>query len=187
MMYAEPLLKRKTTKNRIAPTRFSTRFLKAQDKKDLIVVELGVHRASNAHNLLHELDIKKLYLVDAYTQYKEYLDLPNSDMNKDFEAAEKLLEGFEDKIEWIKEFTNTAIHLIPDDCDFIYIDANHNYEYCKEDLLNYWLKVKKGGILAGHDYEKIPKKYGVKKAVDEWIKENKLILHQEEADWWVVK
>ena len=36
--------------------------------------------------------------------------------------------------------------------DFIYIDANHTYEFAKEDLDLWWPKVKCGGYFGGHDY-----------------------------------
>jgi len=36
--------------------------------------------------------------------------------------------------------------------DFIFIDGDHSYDSCKEDI-NMWLpKIKQGGIIAGHDY-----------------------------------
>lgn len=48
-----------------------------------------------------------------------------------------------------KEYVNN----IPDESlDFVYIDGDHSYASCKEDI-NMWLpKIKKGGIIAGHDY-----------------------------------
>lgn len=52
--------------------------------------------------------------------------------------------------------------------DFVFIDANHNYEYVKEDIALWWPKVKKGGVLSGHDYGQ-PVWPGVKKAVDEFF------------------
>lgn len=36
--------------------------------------------------------------------------------------------------------------------DFVFIDANHTYEFVRDDI-NAWLpKIKPGGIIAGHDY-----------------------------------
>jgi len=36
--------------------------------------------------------------------------------------------------------------------DLVLIDANHEYDYVKEDILAWLPKVKPGGILAGHDW-----------------------------------
>ena len=36
--------------------------------------------------------------------------------------------------------------------DFIYIDGDHSAESVEKDIKNYMPKLKKGGILAGHDY-----------------------------------
>jgi len=56
--------------------------------------------------------------------------------------------------------------------DFVFLDASESYEDVKEDITNWLPKVKKGGILAGHDYYP-PGAYdwfpGVKQAVDEML------------------
>lgn len=36
--------------------------------------------------------------------------------------------------------------------DFVYIDGNHGFGYVAMDLMKWTEKVKKGGIIAGHDY-----------------------------------
>jgi predicted O-methyltransferase YrrM len=51
--------------------------------------------------------------------------------------------------------------------DVVFIDLTHTYEEVKQDI-TFWLpKVKKGGILSGHDYEIAWE--GVIKAVDEML------------------
>ena len=58
--------------------------------------------------------------------------------------------------------------------DYIYIDSDHRYEQTVRDIAQWWPKVKKGGILAGHDYNGRNKAYGVIQAVDEFVEANNL-------------
>lgn len=50
--------------------------------------------------------------------------------------------------------------------EFVFIDANHEYEAVKADLIAWFPKVKKGGHIAGHDYVSDER---VKKAVNEYF------------------
>lgn len=40
--------------------------------------------------------------------------------------------------------------------DYIYVDARHDYSSVLSDLLAFWPKLSKGGIMAGHDYQVPP-------------------------------
>jgi cephalosporin hydroxylase len=85
--------------------------------------------------------------------------------------------------------------------DFIFIDAEHTHEQVRNDMHAWWPKVKKGGVLAGHDWgREYP---GVEKAVVEFIQHERLshadlrvILCEEQAEkpahdarycWWIEK
>ena len=48
-------------------------------------------------------------------------------------------------MEAVEDFKNESL-------DFVYIDANHEFRYIAEDLAEWTKKVKKGGIVSGHDY-----------------------------------
>ena len=62
--------------------------------------------------------------------------------------------------------TNEAAGLFKDESlDAVFIDADHSYEAVKMDIENWMPKVRKGGILAGHDYNSAWP--GVIKAVNE--------------------
>jgi hypothetical protein len=73
----------------------------------------------------------------------------------------------------IKSSSLNAVNLFPDNSiDFVFIDASHEYEDVKNDILAWYPKVKVGGILAGHDYY-VHDEFasGVKKAVNEIFKD----------------
>ena len=54
--------------------------------------------------------------------------------------------------------------------DLLFVDGDHAYKSCYNDLAIYWQKVKKGGIIAVHDYCSIM--WGdVQKATDEFFSE----------------
>lgn len=62
--------------------------------------------------------------------------------------------------------------------DFVFIDAAHDYESVKEDIFHWLPKVKKGGVLSGHDYSWSPE---VRKAVHEYFSEEE--LNETEGCW----
>lgn len=51
--------------------------------------------------------------------------------------------------------------------DLLFIDGAHHYEQVKRDILNYWPKLKIGGILLGHDYTHHKQHQGIVKAANE--------------------
>lgn len=51
--------------------------------------------------------------------------------------------------------------------DFVFIDANHQYYWVKNDIRAWLPKVKKGGIIAGHDFSDSDGHKGVVQAVKE--------------------
>ncbi len=52
--------------------------------------------------------------------------------------------------------------------DFVFIDADHSYQGCSQDIYAWRDKIVQGGFISGHDYENpnYPQ-FGVKRAVDE--------------------
>ena len=73
--------------------------------------------------------------------------------------------------------------------DFIYIDANHEYESINEDIKLWWTKLRFGGIFSGHDHDhKFP---GVVQAVGEFTKREKQEIFTkntiEDSNWWCKK
>ena len=50
--------------------------------------------------------------------------------------------------------------------DFVFIDADHQYESVKKDITAWYPKIKIGGIMSGHDYIS---KFGVADAVNSFF------------------
>jgi len=168
--------------------RHSVRFAKKYFKnKPLTIVEIGTFEGKNAKNILESLNIKEIFLIDPYEIYKDYLNSEpranNSFLSKAEKIAKKRLGKYKNKIIWLKKFSDDAIKEIPNLVDFIYIDGNHEYKYVKKDLENYWGKIKKGGILAGHDVGW----KGVSDALIEFSYKNKLSPFLTREDWWIIK
>ena len=133
-----------------------------KDKKDLVGAEIGVAEGHNAEQILRNLDIKKLYLVDAYRWYGDYKHKAAKREGK----AQKRLTKWQSKLKWMRMFSEEAAkHIKKGELDFVYIDANHEYPYVIKDLEYWYPKVKKGGIIAGHDYQL----EGVRDAVKEYF------------------
>lgn len=71
-----------------------------------------------------------------------------------------------DNIQLITKTSDDAVNDFNDGVfDFVYIDGIHQYENVKQDILNYLPKIKKGGVIGGHDYG--PTWPGIEKAVTE--------------------
>ena len=162
-------------------------FIKALNKPELVGAEIGVLEGIHAYSIFNLLSIKKLYLIDPYAVYPEYLDITTPFGYFAEQRADARLEPFIDKIVKIKKFSADAVEDVPDELDFVYIDGNHSYEYVLEDIENYLPKVKKGGVVGGHDYYNKGPAREVKKAVDEFVQENNLKLYYKDIDWWIVK
>jgi len=162
-------------------TRPSTRYLmKKYHGSDLVVAEIGVDYGLNAKTMLKLLPIKTLYLIDPY---EEELDSITGDTR--YKKAQKFLSKYNHKIKFIRKSSHEAVDDIPDNIDFIYLDGRHEYENVKKDIVLYYPKVKKNGILGGHDFW--ASNSGVCKAVLEFVENHKLKLHGAITDWWIIK
>jgi hypothetical protein len=104
-------------------------------------------------------------------------------------------EKFGDCGKIIRGYSFEVADQFPDEYfDYVYIDADHSYEAVKQDLADWYPKVRKGGILAGHDYveRKLSRvRFGVRKAVDEFVKQHNVeyfsTTPEHLASWLILK
>mmetsp|Transcript_53398 Transcript_53398/g.125593 ORF Transcript_53398/g.125593 Transcript_53398/m.125593 type:complete len:158 (+) Transcript_53398:161-634(+) len=115
-------------------------------------------------------------MVDPWReQGSEYVDMANvkqAEQDHYMEIARHRVNRFGDRFELIRDFSLSAVEDFDDESlDFVYLDAMHEYEFVKKDLIAWWPKVKVGGLFCGHDYKDgyMPHaNFGVLSAVDEF-------------------
>ena len=88
----------------------------------------------------------------------------------------KLLKKFKKNIYIIKGNSNKVLHEIGvNEFDYVFLDGGHKYETVKYDLKNLKQVIINGGLILCDDYN-LTYAPGVKKAIDEYIYENKFNL-----------
>jgi len=165
--------------------RFKHRFLgirpmiqTLKKKSNLIGVEIGVSNGLNALNILKNLSINKLYLVDPYQAFYVFTQ---EDMDTLKNECHQRLDHY-NNVEFIQKTSFNAFPSIPN-VDFVYIDGNHAYEYVEKEINMYYKKVKNGGTIGGHDFDR----QGVMHAVGEFVDKHDIPINFCLCDWWIKK
>jgi hypothetical protein len=114
----------------------------------------------------------KMYGVDPWSSYPGY---KRSGLEYIYNHAKEITAPYDctlirkTSMEAVKDFEDESV-------DFVFIDGNHLYEYVSMDINEWSKKVRKGGVVSGHDYDQ----EGVKTAVHSYIKLNDI------DNWWVL-
>jgi hypothetical protein len=145
--------------------------------RPIIGVEIGTWKGSTAVRLLAQMPNLFLHMVDRWevpppgdSYFRGSLKIVNSPQSE-FDAAERrtreLVRPYRGRYKIHKMISIEAARLFEDESlDFVFVDSDHSYEGCITDIRAWFPKVKRGGILCGHDYNH-PDQGEVKKAVDE--------------------
>ena len=145
--------------------------------------EVGVLDGDYAITLCREIPGLKYYGIDNWHVAE---GMPNHKHRGKYEHVLEILKPYNATVirklsmEAVNEFENNSL-------DFVYIDANHQFDSVVEDIIHWTKKVRKGGIVAGHDYEESNTK-GVIPAVDGYVKSHGLGLRVlEDTSWYFDK
>lgn len=121
--------------------------------------EVGLEKGKNAQEMFECIPKLKLYAVDPYKQHPQYgyeatayLRLwDDRYLRMVKRQAQKRLQGKNAEI--LEKFSEEAVKDIPyNSLDFVYIDGDHSYDFVMQDIIIWGRKVRKGGIVSGHDY-----------------------------------
>jgi predicted O-methyltransferase YrrM len=134
--------------------------------------------------MLMDLPFLTLYSIDPWKHIEDgpyESGLSQKDLDDNHEIARSRLKDYGDRSIIIRKKSDEAINDVPDEIDFVFIDGDHSFEQVLRDLRNYAEKVKKGGIVAGHDYIH---QEGVTRAVGKYFKDNTVNLGDDDT-WYV--
>ena len=158
------------------------RLLVAIPKEELGgAAEIGVAEGNFAQDILMwPVEFPVVYLVDRWRCVPTMKgDSAQSQIWHDKNRLKAIarVESFGNRARILKMESVEAANLIQDrSLSFINVDSDHSYEGVSTDIRAWWRKLKKGGVIAFHDYEN--KGYGVKRAVHEFAKRESLTVYQ---------
>ena len=158
--------------------------------------EIGVCDGRYSEILCQKIKGLKLYCIDLWNKYednwgsKEY-------HNKAYNEAKEKLSKYNTEI--IRKKSIEASFEIPDNSlDFVFIDGDHHFDFVMTDIIIWSRKVRKGGIVALHDFTFFHNS-GIVEAVNKYTEIHKIELnviqrnqHNSRDDrqpvaWWVKK
>lgn len=117
-----------------------------------IGAEIGVFEGDYSEILCKSNPKLKLFCIDPWTPHKGYVDYARkSTLENAFNLAKTKLAPFNAEI--IKKYSQDALEdFLDGSLDFVYIDGDHGFQTCTDDINGWSKKVRVGGIIAGHDY-----------------------------------
>jgi len=162
-------------------------------------VEVGVLTGKFSACLLSTWEGRMLHCVDAwkeYTKEESYVDKNNVPQNQheaNYIEALRTLSPFAERHKIHRTLSIDASKTFRDgSLDFVYLDVQHHFESVVEDLNSWAPKVRRGGIISGHDYLDgvLPSgQFEVKRAVDQWARDRDLkVVCSGEHVWrsWII-
>lgn len=150
--------------------------------------EIGVAQGYFSDRMMYTIPDLTLYSIDPYIKYwrrsQRVCDQQHRRAVKRLGKWESCTLIRKTGVEAAKDFEDGSL-------DFVYIDADHRFDAVMVDIITWAPKVRKGGILAGHDFFPMYQG-GVMDAVYAYTRAHRImewyVTAEKEASWfWVVK
>lgn len=122
------------------------------DKTDYTMIEIGSYMGESTMMFASTGLFSTIYSIDPLDGYEEFNKMHNYSWEFVRDEFTKNTKYF-DSIVHLQDFSYNVVDKFENDSiDFIYIDGSHSEENVRRDLELYLPKLKKNGIIAGHDY-----------------------------------
>ena len=151
-----------------------------------VITEVGVAYGGHAHYILQDDPGIKYVGVDPFafgydpddafcSDVEGYLGLKGQlALDKLFQGVSMSLEKYEGRASIFRIDSITFANKLEDESQgLVFLDDNHTYQYVSQELITWWPKIEKMGVLCGDDYWMAD----VSKAVNEFVQANNLQLH----------
>lgn len=137
-------------------------------------IEIGVLFGGHAKQILDTTNLKSLVGIDPYKLYEQ--GILHLETQEDFDtvcefAYERLKTPRYYHIRLTSDQAFNVLLYSEEMYDFVFIDGLHTYDQVKKDLNNYSQIIRKGGVIACHDYNH-PNFPLLTTAIDEFAKEH---------------
>ena|SRR3990167_7065866 len=141
--------------------------------------EIGVESGRYAELICQQNTQVKLYGIDPYLKYEEYHEYPNQEyMEGIYDHMYDTMAGYakNGQFELIRKKSQDALADFEDgSLDFVYIDGNHEGDYPYQDIKGWAKKVRKNGIVAGHDFVRVKSlDFSIKDALKKYSEEENI-------------
>jgi hypothetical protein len=172
--------------------------------RNTVGAEIGVWMGNTSKKILNKASPAYLYLVDPWSiepyknqvnseheSYENYLEkysrVTGGRDEESFQAfydkvhndVVKMMSGYPN-VSVVRKTSKEFFDTFEEKLDWIYIDGDHSYEGCYQDLTGCLKIMSPNGIIFGDDYawKKNNGKPGVTRAVDQFIAENNFTIKQ---------
>lgn len=149
--------------------------------------EIGVCKGQHARALLRLNKNLNMLLIDPWDAYNR---LSRQRAEARYDICIKRLNPYRNRITYMKMTSMEAVQKVEDGAlDFVYIDGLHEFDSVMMDMICWTPKVRKGGIIAGHDYYAFYQS-GIVDAVNAYTRAHNInqwyVTRDKEATWfWV--
>lgn len=126
-----------------------------------VAVEVGTHRGEFARDFLSTWHGSLLHCIDpwdnppGYEEQARLLTGGGLDRGADLRECRRNLRGFIDvgRVELVRQCSPQAAAIYADESlDLVYLDGDHSHQAIALDMRAWWPKIRRGGLLAGHDF-----------------------------------
>lgn len=154
-----------------------------QGREDMKLCEIGSYMGESTFIFASHLLFKEIHCIDPFEGVEEFNKMSNrtwDEVKREFWTNTRHW----DNISLHQNYSYNIHDKFPNESfDVIYIDGDHSYNSVIRDLKLYMPKLKKGGIICGHDYSDPHPQ--TKEAINDFFGKEPEMLFQDSSWMWI--